>query len=162
MKSTLTMAFQCTDSRHTYMPILHHSHSILHTGLECWFQIVNVKPHTVNTEHLNSNESRCNNHSRSIYIYLTFPILYVRLWLSSPKWFPLFLVNFGLLPFFVIRVYLGEMNCNPLHIWWVFRGFSFSRVHFFSYVEPIMAETTMFCGMWLFLPVRLIRVCRIR
>lgn len=86
----------------------------LHRSLRFVDGNVNAKPHRVWSVVITISDSLCIAYS---------PILYVRLWLSSPKWFPLFFFLTLVFCRHFPLVYLGEMNWNPLHIWRVFRGY---------------------------------------
>lgn len=115
MKSTFTMAFQCR----IYQSALYDAHALLtfgssfHRSFVRWFQLWTW---IRNPTHCDLSIAKTV-FKFVIWYFTCSPILYVRLWLSSPKWFPLFLVNFGFIFSLFSAFYLGEMNWNPLHIW---------------------------------------------
>lgn len=67
---------------------------------------------------------RCNNHLRFVMYRILSNIICAIVIEFAQMIFAFFILTSSS---FLSLVYLGEMNWNPLHIWWVFRGYFVQR-----------------------------------
>lgn len=95
-----------------------------------------VKPLTANVIHRNNHSHRMDCSCSYVHTYtICYLCVYVNvlavLWLNSPQMISAFSCQLWCFFFFFLCslfflcrdvVYFGEMNWNPIHIWWVFKG----------------------------------------